>query len=424
MKKPLLALASLALLMVGCVDSSRSTGRQDGAVGPTEIPDASISPDSKPAPTLAEICGDGSGDAGCPGLNEPVDTFAMAKAMGFGANIGNTLDNTLIWETGWGQPLITQAFINGMASRGIKNVRVPVAWDTYASNGVIDPIKMARVRQVIEWILAADMVAIVNIHWDGGWIFNEKEIPDPQGTGKMIPNPNKYRLTDEVKAKFAGYWNQISEAFADVGHKLIFEGLNEEAQFYVNGAPDEAPDIAALNQLNQLFVNTVRSHDGYNFTRALLIAGFGTDINRTCVDAFAVPADPAGPGRQFLSLHFYDPSPFTILEETATWGTPTATWGTDREKQALGNQLAKAANFGVSKGIPIIIGEFGVTLGLGEKKGNVKRESASRILWMTSVIKTCFAHGMVPVLWDCGTDISRKDGSFSPDLQAVMANIQ
>jgi endoglucanase len=414
MEKSLLALASGLLLVVamGCVDSSKPSA-----------PSVDAGPDSAPVPTMAEICGDLTAQAAsCPGLNDPVDSFAMARAMGFGANIGNTLENTARWETGWGQPLITQTFINGMASRGIKSVRVPVAWDTYATNGVVDPSKMARVREVTEWILAAGMVAIVNIHWDGGWIFNEKDIIDAQG--EKIANPYKYRLTDEVKAKFASYWKQIGAAFADVGHGLIFEGLNEEAQFYVNGAPNGAPDIAALNQINQLFVNTVRSQGAYNFTRALLIAGFGTDINRTCVDSFAVPTDPAGAGRLFLSLHFYDPSPFTILEEEASWGKPVATWGTEGEQRALEAQLGKAASFGVRRGIPVIIGEFGVTLGLGKKAGNVKRESASRILWMTSVIKACFARGMVPMLWDCGTDINRSDGSFSPDLQAVIANFQ
>lgn len=418
MKKSLLALASLALLTVACVDSSKPESGQDGAAGGT-----SDGQGSSPAPTQAAVCGDtGSGASGCPGLSDPVDAFAMAKAMGFGANIGNTLENTAQWETGWGQPLITQTFINGMASRGIKNVRVPVAWDTYANNGVVDASRMARVKEVIGWILEAGMVAMVNIHWDGGWIFNEKDILNEQG--QKVPNPNKYRLTEDVKARFANYWHQISEAFGDVGHQLIFEGLNEEAQFYVNGTPNSAPDIAALNQLNQLFVDTVRSHAGYNFTRALLIAGFGTDINKTCVDAFAVPTDPAGAGRLFLSLHFYDPSPFTILEEPASWGTPTATWGTDSEKARLENQFTKAATFSAKKGIPVIIGEFGVTLGVGRNPGNVKRESASRILWMTLVVKASFSRGMVPVLWDCGTDISRKDGSFSNDLQAVMANLQ
>ena len=210
-----------------------------------------------------------------------VDAATLAAAMGFGANIGNTLENTTTWETGWGQPLITQAFIDGMASHGIKTVRVPVAWDTYATNGTIDATKLNRVKEVVGWIESAGMYAVVNIHWDGGWIYNES-------------NSNKFKLTADVTTKFASYWAQIASGFADVGHQLVFEGLNEEGRFYQNGDSSQAPDYAALNQLNQSFVTTVRAQSGYNKTRALLIAGFATDIDLTCVDDFAVPSDPAG----------------------------------------------------------------------------------------------------------------------------------
>jgi endoglucanase len=351
---------------------------------------------------------DASVDAGEPlsdasgGSQEPVDASALAKAMGFGANIGNTLENTITWETGWGQPLITQSFLRGMASRGIKTVRVPVAWDTYANNGVIDASKLNRVKEVVGWIEAAGMYAIVNIHWDGGWIFNENKA-------------GQYRLSEDVKTKFANYWKQIAAGFGGVGHMLILEGLNEEGRFYLNGDPMGMPDMEALNQLNQLFVTTVRAQGGYNATRPLLIAGFNTDINSTCVDAFAVPMDPAGAGRLFLSIHYYDPYTFTLMEEPASWGSPVARWGSDAEKQALEAQFIKLGTCSTSKKIPVILGEFAVTRGQ-----NVMRESASRVSWMQSVAKAALSRGIVPVLWDTGTDINRGDGSFSSELQAVM----
>ena len=206
-------------------------------------------PDSGPEVTDVQTPTD-DGD-GSSGSNETVDTKVMAKAMGFGINIGNTLENTTAWETGWGQPLITQTFISGLANRGIKTVRVPVAWDTYANDGVIDGSKLDRVKEVVGWIEAAGMYSIVNIHWDGGWIFNENK-------------PNAYTLTDDVKTKFKSYWEQIATGFSQVGHMLIFEGLNEEARFYINGDPNGTPDVSALNTINQLFVTTVRAQGGYN----------------------------------------------------------------------------------------------------------------------------------------------------------------
>src|SRR5689334_11034388 len=64
-----------------------------------------------------------------------LDAWSAARAMGIGANIGNTLDNTTHWETGWGNPRITRAFVANLAKLGFKTVRLPVAWDTYARDG-------------------------------------------------------------------------------------------------------------------------------------------------------------------------------------------------------------------------------------------------------------------------------------------------
>ena len=293
-----------------------------------------------------------------------------------------------------------------MASHGIKTVRVPVAWDTYANNGVIDATKFNRVKEVVGWIEAAGMVSIVNIHWDGGWIDNENKT-----------NANK--LTDDVKTKFASYWKQIATGFANVGHMLILEGLNEESSFYVNGDTNGTPDIAALNTINQLFVTTVRAQGGYNATRALLIAGFTTDIAKTCVSSFTVPTDPAGSDKLFLSIHFYDPYTFTLMEDPASWGSPSATWGTTAEKNALTTLFTTLGTFSTNRKIPVIIGEFAVTRGT-----KVVRQSASRTLWMQAVTTAATSRGMVPVLWDTGSDISRSDGSLSSELQPVVASVK
>ena len=293
-----------------------------------------------------------------------------------------------------------------MASRGIKTVRVPVAWNTYAADGVVDAAKMNRVKQVVGWIEAAGMYAIVNIHWDGGWIYNEG-------------NGNQFKLTADVKTKFASYWTQIATAFASVGNKLIFEGMNEEGRFYVSGNSSGTPDYAPLNELNQLFVTTVRAQGGYNAGRALLIAGFNTDIDLTCVSGFAIPTDPAGPNKLFLSIHYYTPYTFCGLDTVESWGSPATTWGTDAEKATLQSLFSKLATFSTQRGIPVIIGEFSVTRGQA-----YVRQSASRILWMQTVAKAALSHGMVPVLWDTGSEINRTDGSLSTELQTVMASLK
>jgi endoglucanase len=136
------------------------------------------------------------------------------------------------------------------------------------------------------------------------------------------------------------------------------------------------------------------------------------------VDAFQIPTDPAGPNMLFLSLHYYTPFTFCGLDTVEDWGTPQTTWGTADEKQTLDDLFNKLDTYSKARNIPVILGEFAVTPG-----ENYVREAASRELWMESVTKACFARGMVPVLWDTGSEISRTDGAFSPEFQAVMDSL-
>src|SRR5437762_8934659 len=95
-----------------------------------------------------------------------LDAWTAANQMGLGVNVGNTLDNTTTWETGWGNPPVTKEYVEHLKALGFNTVRLPVAWDTYARNGRIDPEKLKRVAQIADWITSAGMFCVVNIHWD------------------------------------------------------------------------------------------------------------------------------------------------------------------------------------------------------------------------------------------------------------------
>src|SRR6478735_9038526 len=128
---------------------------------------------------------------------DDLDAWNAAKLMGVGVNIGNTLDNTTTWETGWGNPRITKEFVENLAKLGFKTVRVPVAWDTYAKDGRIAPDKIARVAEVADWITGAGMFCVINIHWDGGWIdsSNQEKFAKTHAT-----------FSADAERKFQSYW--------------------------------------------------------------------------------------------------------------------------------------------------------------------------------------------------------------------------
>ena len=201
---------------------------------------------------------------------EELDAWTAAKLMGTGVNIGNTLENTTTWETGWGNPPITKEFVESLAKLGFKTVRVPVAWDTYARDGRIAADKLARVGEVVDWITAAGMFCVVNIHWDGGWI-------DSSAKEKF---PKTYAtFSAEAESKYISYWTQIASYFAGRNERLIFEALNEETNFEGEGSTKKA--YATLTRVNQLFIDTVRKTGGNNAKRLLIVTGYATDITKT-----------------------------------------------------------------------------------------------------------------------------------------------
>jgi len=318
-----------------------------------------------------------------------LDAWAAVAQMSPGINIGNTLENTTSWETGWGNPPISKEFVESLARLGFKTVRLPVAWDTYAVDGRIQPEKISRVSEVVGWITGAGMFCVLNIHWDGGWIDSgsKEKFPDSYAT-----------FSPEAEKKFRSYWEQISTFFAGKNEKLIFEALNEETNFSNAGSTQKA--YATLARVNQLFIDTVRKTGANNPKRLLIVTGYSTDIAKTCSNGYQLPKDTI-PGKLFISVHYYTPYQFCGLTEDADWGKVMSTWGSPDDLKQLDVLFDQMQGFCARNDIPAFIGEFSVT---------TKKESASRIRWVSAVANAAISRGMIPVLWDTGGEVAR----FSP----------
>lgn len=89
----------------------------------------------------------------------------VSSQMKVGWNLGNTLES-ICSETAWnGGVVTTQALIDKVKASGFNTVRLPVSWDCHATNGVIDPAWLARVKQVVDYCINDNLYVIVNIHW-------------------------------------------------------------------------------------------------------------------------------------------------------------------------------------------------------------------------------------------------------------------
>jgi endoglucanase len=335
----------------------------------------------------------------------------FVRNMGLGVNIGNTLDaiGTNTWhagETGWGNPPITREFIQALKRHGYKTIRLPVTWAEYMgpapdfrigtcvfNNCNRCPHRMDRVEEVVNWILEEGMYCILNIHHDGGhsdksWILRAST--DRHGTADQ----------------FAKVWRQIAERFSGASEKLILESLNEVGfddlwTRWGGGSGTKAQAYEIFNMLNQVFVDTVRGTPGHE-DRYLLIAGYWTDVDLSVDPLFKMPQDTVE-DKLLLSIHYYTPSTFCIAEEpNNSWGF-RSTWGTAADYQELNRQFQKLVDTFVSKGIPVILGEYGVT-----KKN---KDEESRIKWMTAVTQISLNTSMNPVLWDTGINPDRNNHS-------------
>ncbi len=361
-----------------------------------------------------------AGSAACAGpvavpLRAPAagSSSDFVRRMGLGWNLGNTLEACGDWikgtavrdfETAWGNPETTRAMLTAIRAAGFRSVRIPVAWSNRIGPGHrINPALLDRVQTVVDMVLAEGMVAVVNIHWDGGWW---KGFPTDE-PGSM----NRYRTI----------WEQIGGRLKDYPETLVFESLNEEGCFekiwnHHGGGPGEEKlrAYALVNRINQSFVDLIRGSGGANTRRHLLIAGYCTDIDRTVDPAFVLPADPFG--RCIVSVHYYTPFAFAGLSEDASWAKARPTWGTPEDLAELDGNMNKLKARFLDRGVPVIVGEYGC-----EKK-NKEPESVRR--YLLAVAERSFRLGMCPMLWDAGGHFNRRTLEWSdPALAAGLRGI-
>jgi len=325
------------------------------------------------------------------------EAIAFARKLGIGWNLGNTLEANGDWikgtsvtnyETAWGNPVTTKAMFKGIKASGFNFVRIPVAWSNMMGpHYTINEKLMARVEEVAKYGLDNDMYVMINIHWDGGWI--HKFSTDYDGTMK----------------KYKAVWSQIAGRFKGYSDHLIFESLNEEGSFNdvwnpYGGMPNQKEKAyEILNNINQAFTDLVRASGGNNRRRYLLIAGYGTDLGHTVDPLFKMPRDPAT--HSMVSVHYYSPPTFAILEKDADWGKSQYTWGTSNEVEAVRRDMLKLKVRFLDKGIPVILGEFGCP--------TTNKDPNSVVKYLSTVCQTAYSLGIVPVLWDAGNLYDRKE---------------
>ncbi len=332
----------------------------------------------------------------------------IAGRITLGTNIGNTLE-AMGGETGWGNPLITQRLINAYKAAGFDAIRLPCAWDQYAdqASAKIRVRWLDRVKEVVQYCFNAGLYVVLNIHWDGGW----------------LENNIKVAKEDSVIAKQRAFWEQIATHLRDFDEHLMFASANEPNC-------ETAEQMEVLYAYHQTFIDAVRSTGGKNAYRVLVLQAPNTGIDTAQKLWHRMPTDTA-PDRLMLEVHYYSPPTFCILSEDASWGRVAYYWGknfhstlepdrnvTGAEEEAVDQQMGLMKQMFTSKGIPVVLGEYGAPA--HKQARDLKLSLASRAHWMEYVTQQARANGLLPFLWDTGGLIDRRSGAIK-DRQGLEA---
>ncbi|KQV59568.1 glycosyl hydrolase family 5 [Pelomonas sp. Root1217] len=327
-----------------------------------------------------------------PGTMRDLTSVQLSKLMAPGINLGNTLE-AIPTETSWNGTLTTQATMDGYKAAGFKSVRIPVSYSQYAdANNNISPTWLARVKQVVDYARKAGLYAMINIHWDGGWLNHPTDDQQPA-----------------LNAKLTKFWTQIANTFKDYDDYLLFAGTNEVGMDAPWGTPISSEWANVQNGFNQTFVNAVRATGGNNAKRHLVVQTYFTDINNGMA-VNTVPTDTVA-GRLFMEAHYYDPFNFTINGGSTIWQwgagatdpTATETWANEAWVEG---QFQKMKTRYVDQGVGFIIGEFGAYV-----KPAYPGMAAYRNTWAGYVSRSIVQHGGVPMWWDTGEVIDRATGA-------------
>lgn len=311
----------------------------------------------------------------------------IVAQMGLGWNLGNSFDahhgnsrDIYSQEQSWGNPKVTAELIYKVKEAGFKTIRIPVTWYPQLSKDgkfTIKPAFLARVKEVVDWAYDEGLFVIINMHHENTWL-NVKNL-----------DTNYVKIGEQM----AAIWRQIADAFAEYDQHLIFEGMNEprmkDTAAEWNGTKE---GIAAVNYLNQVFVDTVRTDaKGHNGERALMIPGYAAGSSAALLGTIQMPQWQGKQAENIIvSVHCYTPYEFCLSDEQTKFNRliPSYTSGID-------TIIFNIKALFLSKGIPVVIGETGAT----NKDNPTDREH-----WAYYMASRATSYGIPIVIWDNGSN--------------------
>lgn len=323
-------------------------------------------------------------------MRKEMTSAEFAEEMGLGINLGNTMEaywaatdrkcsgasvigenRAVNYETCWGAIPTTKEAIEGMKKAGFDTVRIPVYWgNKMAEDGTftINQYWFERVDEIIEYARSAEMYVVINVHHYDEFI---------------IKNYSREEAV-EIMGKI---WKQIASHYKNFSDYLIFEGYNENLGTVREGdsfTDDEIFDY--VNELNKVFIDTVRKTGGNNKNRMLIVSGYWTNIDKTTDSRFIIPEDKTD-DRIMISVHYIDNAMY--------W---TNKIGGQEWLDYNRSQCELLKNAFTDKGIQVFVGECTSIYDDERFIENAMHTDSTECLEI--MYDMMAEYGFIPVLWD------------------------
>ena len=317
------------------------------------------------------------------------EAMALLDAMGVGWNLGNTFDafqdpywgNEMRLESYWNGCMTTPEMFETLKNAGFRSVRIPVSWHNHVDQDFkISENWFSRVQEVVDYAYSRGLYVILNTHHD--------------------VSPDYYYPLKEHEETSRRYistiWQQIAERFKDYDEHLIFESMNEPRPKDTNYEwwmdQNAALCIEAaecINDLNQLFVDTVRATGGNNAERYLMVPGYCASVDGATNRYFTLPKDTAD-NKLIVSVHAYTPYEFALSDT----GTSEFSLGNGAQTSEISRFMNTLYKTYIQQGIPVVIGEFGAR----NKKDNLQ----SRVDFTAFYTNAARSRNIPCLWWDNG----------------------
>ena len=399
--KLIILLIILSLVVVGisaCADDSDGestpyvSGQGEEQDSPDDtpptLPPQSPTPQPDPEPVLAPV----ATPAVIMDFNESITAFEIAKDMGAGWNLGNTLDAVLgatspatvtLQETTWGNPLTTREMIELLSDSGFNSFRIPITWERFigdAPDYILNTALLDRVQELVDWAYEFDMYVIINTHHEK-WNF-----PSPENTAAVNI--------------MTALWHQIASRFAGYSEKLIFENMNEPRVFGTaqewTGGTTEARGV--INYWNSVFIKVIRDTGYNNEKRFLMLPTHAASADFVVINDMWTPRND---DRFMVSVHSY--TPYNLVLNTRHERN-TFDPNDDEDTRDIDNLFERLNTRFISQGIAVVMGETGMI--------NKEENHEDRARWAQYYTSKAAEIGIPCFWWDNGIRSTTTNEAF------------